>query len=481
MSALIKIKDMFANLYPTYAATDDDLLGLTDDQRNALELLDEAIQANEPFVSLQGYAGTGKSYTLVRYLKGQNRPIYLTAPTNKATSVLKNMAREIGESVECMTIHRLLGLKPEGNVKTGVVRLIRKRQPDIKIRSLIIVDEASMIDVELLNFIESAVNAVDGVQVIYCGDPAQLPPVCEKTLPALSQDIPTARLTKVIRQGEGHPVLALATRIREAIDGKSVPIIKPAYGATGSIRHLTDIQFENELIKHFKSAEYSNNPDYCRVLTWTNEKSRHYNSLIRLELLGDFAAEMQIVPDETLVCCAPIIQGDQVVASIGDFVTVTDIEDCDHPEYGVPSILVKITLPEDKPDTEVYVVRRPEGKNRYNAVLNRLIKSANKLQGDCNALKSKGEPIPMTLEYQRKEAWRDFFKFKDQAFADLRPAHSSTIHRSQGSTYELVFVDLWDVGRNTKRDELLRLLYVALTRPRGDVIVTGHLPQRLYR
>jgi exodeoxyribonuclease-5 len=63
----------------------------------------------------------------------------------------------------------------------------------------------------------------------------------------------------------------------------------------------------------------------------------------------------------------------------------------------------------------------------------------------------------------------------------LRPIHASTVHRSQGSTYEKVFVDLTDIGRSTRRDVLLRLLYVALTRSRGDVYVTGELPDRLYR
>jgi ATP-dependent exoDNAse (exonuclease V) alpha subunit len=69
---------------------------------------------------------------------------------------------------------------------------------------------------------------------------------------------------------------------------------------------------------------------------------------------------------------------------------------------------------------------------------------------------------------------------QDEAFCDLRPIHASTVHKSQGSTYQTVYVDLTDIGRNTRRDVLLRLLYVALTRAKGDVVVTGELPSRLY-
>jgi ATP-dependent exoDNAse (exonuclease V) alpha subunit len=111
------------------------------------------------------------------------------------------------------------------------------------------------------------------------------------------------------------------------------------------------------------------------------------------------------------------------------------------------------------------------------------VKAANALQSVYNDARNGNrlDAYSQLDDKRRKAAWREFFEFKDQSFADLRPIHGTTIHRSQGSTYEKVFVDLSDIGRNTRRDVLLRLLYVALTRSRGDVIVTGELPDRLYR
>ena len=467
-------QSIFDNL-PTYAADHIDLIGLTDDQRNALELIDAAIRACEPAVCLQGFAGTGKTHTVSRYLVGQNRPIILTAPTNKACHVLRSMAAQIGSQAECKTIHSVLGLRPQANYKTGLTKLIRKRSPDIPNGALLVVDEASMVSSELLTYINEAIDTAYGVQVLFVGDPAQLPPVGESSSPAFNQDIPTATLTKVIRQNAGHPVLSLATRIREAIDGKNLPLIKPASSDNGSIRVLSELAFEKELLKHFKSNEYENDPDYCRVLCWTNIKSIGYNSLIRLELLGDYAAEMQIVPDESLVTCSPIIIDGEVVVSIGESVKVIDADDCEHPDYRIASIKVVIATPESG-EVTVYAVHKA-GRSAYKSVSNRLSKAAKELQDECNRLRDSDKDIPAELNKRRKEAWRAFFKFKEEAFSDLRPAHSSTIHRSQGSTYGHVFIDLGDVGKNRNRNEVLRLLYVALTRPRGDVFVTGNLPK----
>ena len=460
---------------PSYAADHVDLIGLTDDQRNALELIDAAFRACEPIVCLQGYAGTGKTHTVSRYLVGQNRPIILTAPTNKAVAVLRSMAAQIGSDAECKTIHSVLGLRPQANYKTGLTKLVRKRDPEIPNGALLVIDEASMVSSELLTFINEAVEAAYGVQVLFVGDPAQLPPVGESSSPAFDLDVPTARLTEVIRQDAGHPVLSLATRIREAIDGKSVPLIKPASSANGSIRVLSELAFESELLKHFKSEEYQNDPDYCRVLCWTNMKSIGFNALIRLELLGDFAAEMQVMPDESLVTCSPIMIDGEVVVSIGEAVKVIDVDDCDHPEYGIPSIKVVIATPESGAVT-VYVVHKA-GRSAFKSVISRLSTTAKKLQDECNQLRDADKDIPAELNKRRKDAWRAFFKFKEEAFSDLRPAHSSTVHRSQGSTYEKVFIDLGDIGKNRDRNEVLRLLYVALTRPRGDVFITGNLPK----
>ena len=119
-------------------------------------------------------------------------------------------------------------------------------------------------------------------------------------------------------------------------------------------------------------------------------------------------------------------------------------------------------------------------KKAYKQELSRLAKAANVLQSEFNDHRNGNtlDRYPQLTDKRRKAAWVQFFAFKDESFADLRPVHASTVHWSQGSTYEKVFVDLTDIGRSTRRDVLLRLLYVALTRARGDVYVTGELLDR---
>ena len=448
----------------------DYLADLTVDQRAAVETLQAAIDRGDPACCLQGYAGTGKSFSATRLLKSyaQRRDILLCAPTNKAAAVLRAMAEQIGGNVEATTIHKALGLRPEVDADRGRNILRQVKPPSIEQGALLLVDEASMVDRELMKFILQEVRKVSA-QVVYCGDPGQLPPIFEALSPAFAGDMVTARLTTIVRQAEGHPILAMTARIRAAIEGAEVPRFKTQLGEQGSLILMEPAEFETALLAAFRGKDYQSDPDHCRVLAWTNERTNTYNRIIRRSLLGPKADQQGLLPGEVVVACQPILEGR---VSIGDHVTVLDATPRQHPETGIPCLLTTINT--GKRRLDVWVVK-PEGWGQYRAIMGSLAKEANALQRE-----SKARRLTHQEDQQRREAWVRFFKFKDETFADLRPVHASTVHRSQGSTYQTVYVDLSDIGRNTRRDVLLRLLYVALTRARGDVVVTGELPARLY-
>jgi ATP-dependent exoDNAse (exonuclease V) alpha subunit len=57
----------------------------------------------------------------------------------------------------------------------------------------------------------------------------------------------------------------------------------------------------------------------------------------------------------------------------------------------------------------------------------------------------------------------------------LRAAYAQTINKSQGSTYDRVFIDLDDLARCSSGDQLARMLYVGFSRARHQVFLTGDL------
>ena len=447
------------------------------DQARAVSELSGAIERGDPVCRLLGYAGTGKSFSVVRLLQAyaRQRPVLLTAPTNKAAAVLRAMAVEVGGKVEANTIHRVLGLRPQLDEDRGHYVLKRVRQPAIEDGSLIVVDEASMIDSQLMRFIQQGAQAAKS-QILFVGDPGQLPPIFEAESPAFSGPGVAARLTQIVRQKADHPILGMTQLIRDAMKGGPVPRFETKHSSDGSLIHLDAPAFEAAMLSAMHSTSYQVDPDHCRVLTWTNGRCAHYNRLIRRSLLGQQAEQQALLPGETVVACNPILE---LGASIGDSVTVINaVTDIHH---SIPCLKARIANSKGK-RLDVWVVR-PDGREAYKLELSRLAKVANALQSEFNDHRNSNtlKQYRQLSDKRRKAAWVQFFEFKDEAFADLRPIHASTVHRSQGSTYEKVFVDLTDIGRSTRRDVLLRLLYVALTRSRGDVYVTGELPDRLYR
>jgi ATP-dependent exoDNAse (exonuclease V) alpha subunit len=198
-----------------------DIVAFTQDQQIAIRaILDFIINHNDKGIKLHGYAGTGKTTTvveLISYLlmKGYLHSVAFTAPTNKAVNIMKSKARiyvktiaeeklgtklpadynmddaldrllKIGIKIEFLTIHRLLNYKNDFDMEGDRI-FIRGGESNITDYELVIIDECSMIPLQIIvHLIEDIYKNNSGdnykrvPKVLFSGDPAQLPPVNEK-------------------------------------------------------------------------------------------------------------------------------------------------------------------------------------------------------------------------------------------------------------------------------------------------------------
>ncbi|KAA2266961.1 ATP-dependent RecD-like DNA helicase [Solihabitans fulvus] len=156
---------------------------------------------------LTGGPGCGKSFTvrsIVTLAAAKGAKVVLAAPTGRAAKRLTELTGH-----EASTIHRLLELRPGGDAAYD-----RDRPLDA---DLVVIDEASMVDLLLANKLIKAIPP--GAHVLMVGDVDQLPSVGAgevlRDLLAAGTPIPHVRLTQIFRQAQQSGVVTNAHRINE--------------------------------------------------------------------------------------------------------------------------------------------------------------------------------------------------------------------------------------------------------------------------
>lgn len=419
---------------------------LNREQQGAIDQIEAWLEdrSQAPYFILSGSAGTGKTYTLKALISQLRGKVVFTAPTNKATKVLRSMLTSDDYRPICRTIHSLLGLRmePSGEVK----KLVSPDDPvDLASIFLIVIDEASMVNQELMVEIERAVENYS-CRILFLGDRNQLPPVNQAHSPVWDLDCPRAALEQVMRFD--NQILGLADRIKRIVDhpAPSISISADNNGIEG-IWKMDTRQFHSAIREAAMSGAFSSATIPTKAIAWRNSTVGEINAIVR-GIIFDNAGENEWLIGDRIILTAPTtdIEG-RPMGHTDDEGTVDRVEFGQHPIYNNLKCYNLSVITDENKRISLWLIH-PD--------------SAFDFRFQQNVLISDAKLSP------RK--WPNYWAFMD-AFHKAQHGYAITAHRAQGSTYENCFVVWNDILMNRNRQEAFRCFYVAATRAKKKLIL----------
>ncbi len=383
---------------------------LAEHQRRAVT---EAVQYG--VFALTGGPGTGKTTTIraiLRMFDAMGLKVSLAAPTGRAAKRMQELCQR-----EASTIHRLLqtGYDPE----LGLL-VFKKDESDPLAADAVILDEASMVDITLMQALLQAMKP--GARLVLVGDADQLPSVGPGNLLKdllRSGAVPTVTLQEVFRQAEESRIIVSAHLINQG----EMPDLKRN---TGDFFFLRRKQGEDALQTIL---------ELCGTRLPKN--------------MGIPAEEIQVLSPTRLGVTGTVNLNKELQAALNP-----PAEDKAEKAYGpwvfrtgdrVMQIRNNYDLVWTKPGGET-------GAGIYN--------------GDVGRIRSV-DPAGQTLtvDFEDRSAAYSF-----DLLGELEPAYAMTVHKSQGSEYRAVILALCSASPSLLSRAVL---YTAVTRARSLLIVVG--------
>lgn len=257
-------------------------------QIDALNEMDRFMKSNETSMTLSGYAGTGKTSLMeIIAKKGrkQHRPVVFCATTNKAAAVLNERVSKAG--FKAATLNKVFGISVEvdSNSSTYNARNLVNvlKDADITPGTTVVIDEASMINEENYGILNNIAKR-NSLKIIYVGDEAQLAPVGEDKISKVFRngDGKVIRLTQVERTDD-NAILKEATDLRNGNPLSGISSFNDKGEGVAYISPNHQDEINNVVANYVKGLKHD--PNYFRILAFTNKAVSAYNNQVR-ELLG---------------------------------------------------------------------------------------------------------------------------------------------------------------------------------------------------
>lgn len=358
-----------------------------------------------PVSIITGGPGTGKSTVIDailavhEVLAGEKAKPLLLAPTGRAA---RRMSEVTGKAAT--TLHAGLGLKPGDTPDADA--------PPLE-ADLLIVDEFSMCDLDLMDFLLRRVSY--STRLVLIGDPFQLPSVgCGAVLSELirSRVIPSTTLQAVFRQQESSPIVTNAARI-----------------CAGS----TDLLIGSEFQVLYEAGTEEVFQRVCMVYRECVSEQGRENVILLCPYREKSPLSVKRLNAALQEALNPIEEGALFV---------------------------------EKGRGIRFHARDPVMQQRNTDVV---------CNGDVGVVESvENVPVPedptrwMTQAVVRFEGYEEEFRYPAYGIGDLDLAYCSTVHKAQGSQYDTVILALSEHHKALLRRNLL---YTAITRAKKKVII----------
>lgn len=467
-----------------------DISNFTKDQAKAYESILEFI--NSPYdeknfkIALTGAAGTGKTYLVKALLLNSKKSfsvVGLAAPTHKAVRVLGN---SIGlKGININTLQSDLGLRlnfdvekfdinnppfdPKGKIKIGNYQIY-------------IVDEASMINRGLCMFLEKTCKS-NKTKLIYIGDESQLSPVGERYSSSF-KGLPVFRLFEIVRQGEDNPISYLLNLLRYDVEHKTYNFLnyivknpsKFNSDYTKGYQVCNTEMFNQFVYNNFNDEELTRNVDYTKVIGYTNKCVTYWNKIIRSSIIED-ANKSILGKNDLIISYVTLVNNfNECIIKNSEEYIINDIVNYIHHQYELKGFMVKFTAIHGGTVTKpLFIV---DHSDRFT------------VQKYVQISKSLIEQAKAAKKTYRSQSWKNYYEFKENCLLltniinqnrviefsrDIDYGFALTSHKSQGSTFDTVLVDVNDIvyDKNgniyTDCEDVNRRLYVACSRARNKL------------